>query len=147
MLTIIQRWTLVILVLICSGCGFLSWTRVTINRPLTADDAAFIMAGKTSFIDVLTRLGAPDEMLLAEDGGVARYYYRDVKYFRANYGWPLQFISAVSFIPHDLVAAGGGLGTDVFQIGFDADGVVKYYAFAHHTEKTRYKPWPFGAAQ
>jgi hypothetical protein len=133
-----------IVIMSLAGCGLLSWTRVTINESLTGADVAFLVPGKTTLAEVVTKLGAPDELIGGEGGAIARYYYRDVKYFRVNYGWPLRFISVVSLLPHDLITAGGGLGTDVLQLGFDRRWIVEYHAFARHTPGTRYKPWPFG---
>lgn len=148
MLTLGRLLTIAAVSLAVAGCGVLSWTRVTINAPLSDQDAAFMVPGQTPAAEVVARLGAPDEMVLGEDGAVVRYYYRDIKYFRANYGWPLQFISpAVSLIPHDLITAGGGFGTDVLQVAFDSQWKVKHYAFGRHIEATRYRPWPFGDAR
>jgi hypothetical protein len=148
MITLGQLLTVAALSVAVSGCGILSWTRVTINEPLSDTDAAFIVPGQTPVAEVVAHLGAPEDMVLSEDGAVVRYYYRDIKYFRANYGWPLQFISAaVSLIPHDLIAEGGGLGTDVLQVAFDLEWKVKHYAFGRHAKATRYRPWPFGDAR
>ena len=148
MLILGRLLTIAALSVAVSGCGFLSWTRVTINEQLSDKDAAFMVTGQTPVAEVVAQLGAPDEMMLSEDGAVVRYYYRDIKYFKVNLGWPLQFISAIaSLIPHDLIAEGGGLGTDVLQVVFNSEWKVKHYAFGRHAEATRYRPWPFGDAQ
>ena len=64
--------TIAALSLAVSGCGFLSWTRVTINEPLSDTDAAFMVPGQTPVAEVVAHLGAPDEMVLSEDGAVVR---------------------------------------------------------------------------
>ncbi|MDE3034854.1 MAG: hypothetical protein KGJ14_02665, partial [Nitrospirota bacterium] len=75
-----------------------------------------------------------------QDGAVAAYHFLDAKYTRINYGWPLQFVSPVS---PEMIMAGGGLGTDVFQVVFDANWVARQQAFAKHVHANRHRLWPF----
>ncbi len=71
MLTLGRLLTIAVLSLAVSGCGFLSWTRVTINEPLSDTDAAFIVPGQTPVAEVVAHLGAPEDMVLSEGGAVA----------------------------------------------------------------------------
>ncbi|MFM8552034.1 MAG: hypothetical protein ACKOCD_06950 [Nitrospiraceae bacterium] len=125
-----------------SGCGFASFSRLSFNDPIKPEEVAFIQPGQTTLSQIVAKLGTPDEMtpLGEKDGAVASYHFLDAKYARINYGWPLKFISPVS---PEMIMAGGGLGTDVFQIVFDANWVARQYAFAKHVHANRYKLWPF----
>lgn len=123
-----------------TGCGLMTWSRLSLNDPIKPDDVAFIVAGQTTFAQVVAQLGAPDQLTGVKDGAVARYQFRDAKYFRINLGWPLRF-----FLPEnpDFVLANTGLGADIFQVTFDRGWVVQQHAFAKHQEAARYRLWPF----
>jgi hypothetical protein len=71
---------------------------------------------------------------------VAFYHFLDARYARVNYGWAIQFFAPASV---DMILAGGGLATDVFQVTFDLHWVVQERAFARHVQAGRYKLWPF----
>mgnify|MGYP001597918658 CR=1 FL=1 len=139
-----RRQPLVAVILLCSlaGCGLASFTRLSVNDTIKPEDVAFITAGKTTLTDVVAKLGTPDEMvgLADEAGAVALYHFLDVKYARINYGWPLQFVLPLQ---PDMIIAGGGLATDVFQVKFDAQWVAQHHAFAKHIQASRYRFWPF----
>jgi hypothetical protein len=77
---------------------------------------------------------------LDDAGAVVSYHFLDAKYARINYGWPLQFVSPVSV---DMILAGGGLATDVFQVAFDSQWVARQQAFAKHVQASQYRLWPF----
>ncbi len=124
-----------------SGCGFASFTRMSFNDPIKPEDVAFIASGETTFVQVVAKLGAPDELISLDDKGVvAVYHFLDAKYARINYGWPLQFVSPASV---DMIMAGGGLGTDILEVIFDADWVAKQHAFSKHVDARHYKLWLF----
>ncbi len=123
-----------------SGCGFISFTRLSVNDLIRPDDVTFIVTGKTTFAEVIEKLGVPDELTSLDEGVMTAYHFRDAKYLRVNYGWALRYWSPVT---PDLVLGGGGLGTDMFLIVLDPDWVVRQHAFAHHVQASRYKPWPF----
>jgi hypothetical protein len=124
-----------------AACDPISWTRVTINHPLKAEDVAFIVPGRTTLKDVVARLGAPDELIGTHDGMAANYRYQDSKYFRVNFGWPLGFIDPLSYAPHDLVLANTRLSADTFEVAFDGRGVVAYAGFFRGSG-ARYKVLP-----
>ena len=130
-----------------AGCDPISWTRVTLNRPLAGDDVAFIVPGKTTLDEVVARLGAPDQLIEAKDGFAANYLYRDAKYFRVNFGWPLDFVSPTAYLPHDFVLERSASGADKFQVAFDSRLLVRYAGFFRGAEATKYKAWPFDSAK
>ncbi|WP_447975210.1 hypothetical protein [Nitrospira sp. Kam-Ns4a] len=123
-----------------AGCGFASFVRLSMNDQIKPEDVSFIEPGRTTLREIVTRLGPPHEIEAVGDGMVARYHFRDVKYSRLNLGWPARFFLPVT---PDMILAGGGLGTDVFQVRFDSDWVALEQAFARHADSSRYKPWPF----
>jgi hypothetical protein len=123
-----------------AGCGFVSWTRVSINDPIRDQDVAFIVPGKTTFQQIQARLGAPS--LLSKTNGhmIARYYFLDAKYFRINWGWPLRLVIPY---PPDLVMSRAGLAADAFMVVFDAQEVAQSHAFTRHKAAVDYRLWPF----
>ena len=124
-----------------AGCGgFYTAARLTVNDPLGPQDVSFIKIGKTSFTDVVARLGAPDELVGGDTSALIIYHFRDAKYSRVNFGWPLRFWLPVQ---PDLIVAGGGLGTDMFQVSFDQRWLVQHHAFSKHAQASRYRLWPF----
>jgi hypothetical protein len=126
-----------------AGCGPIGWTRVTVNRPLSAREVSFIVPGATKWSEVMSRLGAPDELIDTCNGIVADYFYSDSKSFDINFGWPLTFIPAASHAPHSFALGGRGIGTNSFQVTFDARGVVQYAAFSRGQAAAPYRLWPF----
>lgn len=127
--------------LVLSGCGLASFTRLSLNDPITPEDVSFIAPGKTTLAEAVAKLGTPDEVVsLDEAGAVAFYHFLDAKYTRINYGWPLQFVSPA---PVDMILAGGGLATDVFQVKFDSQWVAQQQAFAEHVHAGQHRLWPF----
>lgn len=123
-----------------AGCGLASFVRVTINDPIKPEHVAFIVPGTTTLPDVVGKLGAPDELIGLARGAAAVYHFRDAKYARLNFGWPLRFWLPVH---PDMILAGGGIGTDTFQVVFDDRWVARAHAFAHHSGASRFSPWPF----
>lgn len=124
-----------------AGCGFITWTRVSLNDPIEEKDVAFIVTGETTFQQIRSRLGSPSVMTGPHDRMVVKYYYLDAKYFRVNWGWPLRFIIPY---PPDLVMSRVGLAADAFTVVFDAKGVAQYHAFTRHKASADYRMWPFG---
>jgi hypothetical protein len=116
------------------------WRRLTVNDPIQPDDVAFIQEGRTTFTEVVTRLGPPDEIKATGAGTVARYRFRDGKYFKIDMGRLLAFWSPVT---PEMSMARGQLETDIFQVVLDTGGVVRHQAFAYQSPSTRFNPWPF----
>lgn len=133
----------VLLVISFDGClrGPVSWQRVTLNRPLSAQDVSFVVNGETSLSEVVDKLGAPNQMLSSSGGVVARYQFTDGKYFRVDFGWGLRFL--IPFYSPELVLGGGGMGVDVFQVTYNDQWVVQNHGFAFHAQASAFRPWPF----
>jgi hypothetical protein len=126
-----------------AGCGPIGWVRVTLNHPLDPNAVAFIVPGKTNWDEVTSRLGAPDRLAAVGDGTVADYLYSDGKSFQVNFGWPLGFVAAASYAPHDLTLGGQGIGVHSYQVAFDERGVVRYADFRREEPASQYRLWPF----
>lgn len=132
---------LMALLLSCAGCGgFLSYSRITVNDPITPEDVRFIVPGQTSLQDVVGRLGTPDEIKRVTDGVMAVFHFRDSRYSRANFGLAGSYFLPVS---PDLIISDSGLGTDWFQVVVDANWVVRGLAFSRHVDQSQLFPWPF----
>jgi hypothetical protein len=116
------------------------WRRLTVNDPIQPDDVAFIRQGETTLTEVVAKLGPPDEIAVAGGSLVARYRFRDGKYFKIDMGRLLAFWSPVT---PEMSLARGQMETDVFQLVMDPRGVVQEHAFAFQSPATRFNPWPF----
>ncbi len=127
--------------LVLSGCP-LQWQRIAINETIKPEDVTFIRAGKTTLFEVVAELGAPDDISDSLGGAVARYRFRDARYFRVHFGYAVKLLTPPG-IPDDMGLAGGGTGTQEFHVMFDANWVVQYHAFALHLSASHYRFWPF----
>ena len=126
--------------MLLTGCGPMTWQRLTVNQPITKDQVTFIQAGSTHLSEVAKELGSPDEILNLHNRVVARYHFVDTKYFRINFGWGLRFV--IPYYTPDLVLSGGGAGTDVFDVTCDSTLVVQETSFAFHKSSSRFLfPW------
>jgi len=134
---------IVALALSVAGCGPIGWVRVTVNRPLDAREVAFIVPGTTTWDEVTGRLGAPDRLAEAQDGLIADYLYSDTRYFRIDPGWPLGFITPVSYAPHSFALSVEGVGIETFQVAFDSRQVVQYAGFRRGEAGSQYRLTPF----
>jgi len=132
----------VIVLLVLQGC--LRVQRLSINETIQEDDVAFIAVGQTRLSDIIGRFGAPDRMKSTETGSLIVYQFLDLKYARINFTWPLQFVvPALQAVPNDLyelTLSNGAIGMDELQIGFDKGWTVVHYAFARHSQASRYIP-------
>lgn len=116
------------------------WRRLTVNDPIRPEDVAFIQPGQTTLTEVVAKLGAPDEIRARDDVLVARYRFRDGKYFKIDLGRLLSFWSPVT---PEMSMARGQVETDVFQVVMDSRGIIQEHAFAFQSPATRFNPWPF----
>jgi hypothetical protein len=126
-----------------AGCGPIGWVRVTVNRPVDAREVAFIVPGTTTWDEVTGRLGAPDRLVSRHDGLIADYEYSDSRYFRIDPGWPLGFITPVSYAPHDFTLSVEGIGIETFQVAFNSRQVVQYAGFRRGEAGSEYRLTPF----
>lgn len=128
-----------------AGCSTISWTRVTLNQRLKADDVAFIKPGETKWDEVMDRLGAPNEIDETPDGMVATYYYYDGKRFDMDPGSVAGYFMppGVSEAPHELDFNNEGIGGNRFQVAFDSSGTVLYDGFSHTRAVPHFSGLPF----
>jgi len=119
------------------GCNVV---RITLNTPLTQNDVAFIVPGRTTLAEVIAKLGAPDSITESHTGVVATYRFLDTKYSRINFGWLLKPFSPVDA---DLIISRTGLGTDAFELFCDSNWVVTHQSFLRHLSGPRFNPYPF----
>ena len=135
-------WLIPILLstLICATSVGCNVVRITLNTPLTQDDVAFIVPGRTTLADVITKLGTPDSITDSYTGVVATYRFLDVKYSRVNFG---VLLKPWSPIDTDLIISRTGLGTDAFELLCDSNWVVTHQSFLRHLAGPRFNPYPF----
>ncbi|MFI5222799.1 MAG: hypothetical protein ACHQX3_00915 [Nitrospirales bacterium] len=119
------------------GCNVV---RLTLNATITQNDVAFIVPGKTTLADVITKLGTPDSITDSNTGVVATYRFLDMRYSRINFGWLLKPWSPVDA---DLIISRTGLGTDAFELLCDSNWVVTHQSFLRHLSGPRFNPYPF----
>lgn len=119
------------------GCNVV---RLTLNTTITQNDVAFIVPGKTTLADVITKLGTPDSITDSNTGVVATYRFLDMRYSRINFGWLLKPWSPVDA---DLIISRTGLGTDAFELLCDSNWVVTHQSFLRHLSGPRFNPYPF----
>jgi len=135
----------VILVLPLVGCDpIASFSRVTLNTPLTAQETAFIQSKMTTFIQIVEQLGPPNELKGTSEGAVAVYYFLDGKRTRINYTAPAQFVQAL--IP-DLVVSVWGVGVDQLTIWFDDRWVALDYGFTFNKKIGQFRLLPARQAE
>jgi hypothetical protein len=119
------------------GCNFV---RITLNRSLSPEDVAFIVPGRTTFPDVIGKLGTPDSFSEPSTGSVAIYRFLDLKYSRVNFGW---LVKPWSPIDPDLILSRTGFETDALQVFYDSQGVVTHYSFLRHLTPPKFTAYPF----
>lgn len=119
------------------GCNVV---RLTLNTTITQNDVAFIVPGKTTLADVITKLGTPDSITDSNTGVVATYRFLDMRYSRINFGWLLKPWSPVDA---DLIISRTGFGTDAFELLCDSNWVVTHQSFLRHLSGPRFNPYPF----
>lgn len=119
------------------GCNVV---RVTLNTPLTQNDVAFIVSGRTTLPEVIAKLGAPDSITDSSTGVVATYRFLDAKYSRINFGWLMKPWSPVD---PDMIISRTGLGTDAFELLCDSQWVITHQNFIRHLSGPRFSPNPF----
>lgn len=119
------------------GCNV---ARISLNTVLTPEDVAFIVPGKTTLADVVTKLGAPDSINDSDTGIVATYRFLDLKYSRVNFGW---LVKPWTPVDPDLIFSRAGLGVDAFEVLCDPQWVVVHQGFQRHLYRHPFHPYPF----
>jgi len=139
-----QAWLLVGLLVVglgLAGCP-LTWQRVSVNAVIKPEDVSFVVPGRTTFHDVVARVGAPDQLSDSDSGPVAHYHFLDFKRFRVNFGYLLKFFTPPG-VPDDIILHRGGAGTEELLVFFDRNWVVRQRVFAHNANASRFRAWPF----
>lgn len=116
-----------------AGCSF---SRVVVNDPIAPADIAFIVRDQTTRAEVVSRLGAPHEITAIVDRDIFRYRYLVQKTYRINFGQLTR-----GFVP--VTISRGRTGLDVFEVQFDAEGIIREFAFKLRAASPRFNPWPF----
>ena len=119
------------------GCDF---RKVVVNNPIRPEDVAFIKSGKTTMQEVVTRLGAPDEILGTSDRLWFQYHFKTTKFLRFDFGVLLRIWSPV--VP-PLSIGRSNAGTDVFLIAFNPKWVTQDLNFPPPNETDKVGFWPF----
>lgn len=129
------RLGLLLMFALIDGCGFADFARVSVNKPITMEDVAFIRPDQTTFAEVIARLGTPDELLESETGVIAAYRFLDARYARINYG---SLATAWSPVTPDLITEGLGMQLNRLTVRLSPTWIV------HHIELTNQTERPFG---
>lgn len=119
------------------GCNVV---RVTLNTTLTPENVAFIVPGKTTLTEVITKIGTPDTLTDADSGVVATYRFLDLKYSRVNFGWLAKPWTPVD---PDLIFSRTRLGVDEFQVFYNSDWIVVQQGFQRSLIRPPFHPYPF----
>jgi len=134
----------------CLVCGILcmlllsaacSVRRVTYNETIANDQVQFIRIGQTSLSDLVSAIGAPDDVSEADAGFVALYNWSDTKSAAMDFG-----VIARLFLPYapTMTLNKAGIALEQLQVVFDADWMVRAYGFSRRGQED---PviwfWPF----
>ena len=124
--------------ILCSGC---SVRRVTYNETITTDQIQFIQTGHTTMLDVVNKLGAPDEITESDTGVVALYKWIDAKSAAIDFAKV-----AGRFIPFSppLTLGRTDISPEQLQVVFDPQWTVRAYGFSRRTtDEPVVWFWPF----
>ncbi len=123
--------------LILSGCEF---RRISVNQPIRHEHVAFVVPGPTTLQEIVTGLGAPDEVTGSEGQLVFRYRFGTTKAVRVNFGWILRVWSPVA---PSMSWTQSTASHEELQITFAPDWVVQHHAFSRKPRATGFNLWPF----
>jgi hypothetical protein len=120
------------------GC---SVRRVVFNEVVTPEQVNFIRIGQTTILELVDRIGAPDEVDESEFGVVARYNWSDTKSAALDFGAPGRL-----FLPYSptMTLSKAGINPEQFQVVFDPGLTVRAYGFLRrNTDEPLVWFWPF----
>lgn len=124
--------------ILCAGC---SVRRVTYNEAISTDKIQFIQTGHTTMLDIVAKLGAPDEITESETGVVALYNWSDAKSASIDFG-----ALAGRFLPISppLTLGRTGIAPEQFLVVFDDKWAVRAYGFSRWPKEDNIVWfWPF----
>lgn len=110
-----------------SGCSF---SRGTIGDEFKQEQVQAIKKGVSTRADVVSTLGAPDRILLANGQEIFQYYRYDLK--------------ASSLLLVLINFSRLNVKSDDLYVWFTRDGVVQDVVFGKRTERLKFQFWPFG---
>ena len=125
-------------ILLGTGCSI---RRVVYNETITTGQVQFIQTGHTTLLDVVGKLGAPDEITESDTGMVALYNWSDAKSSAIDFG-----ALAGRFIPFSppLTLTRTGIMPEQFLVVFDPQWTVRAYGFSRWPkEDPLVWFWPF----
>ena len=132
---------LLLMFILIDSCGFADFARVSVNEPITMEDVAFIRPDRTTFAEVIDRLGTPDAFIESDVGVIAVYRFLDAKYSRINYGI---VASAWSPVTPDLITEGLGMRLNRLNIRLSSTWVVQRTDFTNQPDRhSGFNPVPF----
>lgn len=123
---------LMLMFALTDGCGFADFARVSVNKPITMEDVAFIHPDQTTFAEVIAKLGTPDEFIGSETGLIAVYRFLDARYSRINYG---VVAGAWSPVTPDLITEGLGLRLNRLDVRLSPTWVVHRAEFTSQPDR------------
>ncbi len=127
-----------------AGCAFV---RGDYNGGIEPDRVAFIQKGVTTRSEVISRLGAPDEVKFADMKVVVRAGAtdqndvgagREIDHYRHYTG------RVGSFIPVLVVFSRVSVQSDDLYVFYNPDGVVDEVIYGNRTNGMSFRWWPFG---
>lgn len=111
---------------ILAGC---SLRRVVVNDVISPQHVTFIQSESTTMQQVVSRLGAPDEIFESEFGLATVYEWSDTQFSAIDFGY-----AARAFFPYSpsMTLARTGIDKEQFQVHYDAQGIVRTVGFIRH---------------
>jgi len=115
--------------------------RVTYNETIANEQVQFIRIGQTSLSEVISVIGAPDDVSESDAGFVALYNWSDTKSAAVDFG-----VLARIFLPYSptMTLNRAGISLEQFQVIFDPNWRVRAYGFSRrgHEDPVIWF-WPF----
>jgi outer membrane protein assembly factor BamE (lipoprotein component of BamABCDE complex) len=125
-------------VFLLAGC---SVRRIVVNDVISPQRIAFIQSGVTTMSQVVSELGAPDELVDSEFGMATTYQWSDSRSSGVDFGFVLRMFSPYS---PSMTLARTGADTEQLYVHYDSQGLVRTVGFTRHEAS---QPilwfWPF----
>ena len=107
-----------------AGCAV---TRGDLGAPFKDADISAVQQGRSTRLDVVRLLGAPDNVIQLGDREVFHYYRYTLKH--------------ATFLVFSRI----NISSDELYVFFDRRGLVDYVLFSEPTRSLEFQFWPFGA--
>jgi hypothetical protein len=116
-----------LLIILIQGCAF---SRGTLGDDINADAIAALHKGKTTKVEVINLLGAPDRLLQLNGRDVFQYYRYDAK--------------AGSLLLIVLNFTRLSIKSDDLFVVLNHDGLIEDVISSKRTDGLKFRFWPFG---